>query len=100
MASPLKGKYVVFDWIVGRDGTRHGRVGAFDGRDGTRHGRDGAFDGRDGVATWSRAVSAMSPCPSLICRDALRRAIPAVSKRVLVQYIVGDDRSDPGSGAD
>jgi hypothetical protein len=28
----------------------------------------------------------------------LRRATPVVSKRVLVQYIVGDDPSDPGWG--
>ena len=40
MASLSGIKYVVFDRIVGRGGTRHGRVGA--------------FDGRDGVATWSR----------------------------------------------
>jgi hypothetical protein len=40
MASLSGIKYVVFGRIVGRGGTRHGRVGA--------------FDGRDGVATWSR----------------------------------------------
>ena len=43
----------------------------------TRHGRDGRRDGRrDGVATWSSAVSAMSPRPVAHLSSPLRRRLP------------------------
>ena len=91
-------KYVGFDWIVGRDGTRHGRVGAFDGRDGD------ASRSRRRVRRSRRRRDMVERClgdvflPVAHLSSASSPATPAVSKRVLVQYIVGDDPSDPGWG--
>ena len=60
MASLSGIKYFVFDRIVGRGGTRHGRVGA--------------FDGRDGVATWStRCLGDVSARRSSIVSLSRRR---------------------------